>query len=425
MAKRRRGLLRDGHRICRQSWRICLNWAKMCIPFILNCIAMNLHEYQAKTLLQKYGIPVPRGQVISVAKQTPTVTSEIDSSAWVVKAQVHAGGRGKAGGVKVVKSTAEAQMVASELLGKTLVTYQNAPDGQPVNQVLIEETLPIARELYLSMLVDRSLERIVVVASSAGGMDIEEIAQVSPEKILQEVCSPLNGLVDYQARNLAFKLDLVGDQIAAFSRLLKGLYRLFKENDLALLEINPLIVTMDGKLFALDCKMSVDDNALYRQKALAEQRDWSQEDSKEAVAHHAGLNYIALNGNIGCMVNGAGLAMATMDLIKLHGGAPANFLDVGGGATAETVTKAFKIIMADPNVKAILVNIFGGIMRCDIIAEGIITAVKDVGMQIPVIVRLEGTNVELGKQMLQSSGLNIISADGLTDAAKQAVLSVA
>ena len=425
MAKRRRGLLRDGHRICRQSWRICLNWAKMCKPFILNCIAMNLHEYQAKTLLQKYGIPVPRGQVISVAKQTPTVTSEIDSPAWVVKAQVHAGGRGKAGGVKVVKSTAEAQMVASELLGKTLVTYQNAPDGQPVNQVLIEETLPIARELYLSMLVDRSLERIVVVASSAGGMDIEEIAQVSPEKILQEVCSPLNGLVDYQARNLAFKLDLVGDQIAAFSRLLKGLYRLFKENDLALLEINPLIVTTDGKLFALDCKMSVDDNALYRQKALAEQRDWSQEDSKEAVAHHAGLNYIALNGNIGCMVNGAGLAMATMDLIKLHGGAPANFLDVGGGATAETVTKAFKIIMADPNVKAILVNIFGGIMRCDIIAEGIITAVKDVGMQIPVIVRLEGTNVELGKQMLQSSGLNIISADGLTDAAKQAVLSVA
>ena len=425
MAKRRRGLLRDGHRICRQSWRICLNWAKMCIPFILNCIAMNLHEYQAKTLLQKYGIPVPRGQVISVAKQTPTVTSEIDSPAWVVKAQVHAGGRGKAGGVKVVKSTAEAQMVASELLGKTLVTYQNAPDGQPVNQVLIEETLPIARELYLSMLVDRSLERIVVVASSAGGMDIEEIAQVSPEKILQEVCSPLNGLVDYQARNLAFKLDLVGDQIAAFSRLLKGLYRLFKENDLALLEINPLIVTTDGKLFALDCKMSVDDNALYRQKALAEQRDWSQEDSKEAVAHHAGLNYIALNGNIGCMVNGAGLAIATMDLIKLHGGAPANFLDVGGGATAETVTKAFKIIMADPNVKAILVNIFGGIMRCDIIAEGIITAVKDVGMQIPVIVRLEGTNVELGKQMLQSSGLNIISADGLTDAAKQAVLSVA
>ena len=386
---------------------------------------MNLHEYQAKTLLQKYGIPVPRGQVVAVAKETAAVTSEIASGAWVVKAQVHAGGRGKAGGVKVVKSAVDAQTVAGELLGKTLVTYQNAPDGQPVNQVLIEETLPIARELYLSMLVDRSLERIVVVASVAGGMDIEEIAHASPEKILQEVCDPLNGLVDFQARNLAFKLELTGDQIGGFTKLLKGLYRLFKENDLALLEINPLIVTTDGKLYALDCKMSVDDNALYRQKTLAEQRDWSQEDSKEAIAHHAGLNYIALNGNIGCMVNGAGLAMATMDLIKLHGGAPANFLDVGGGATAETVAKAFKIILADSNVKAILVNIFGGIMRCDIIAEGIIAAVKEVGMQIPVIVRLEGTNVDLGKTMLQTSGLNIISAEGLTDAAQQAVKAVA
>ncbi len=386
---------------------------------------MNLHEYQAKTLLQKYNIPVPRGQVVSVAKDVPSAISELPNNSWVVKAQVHAGGRGKAGGVKVVKSASEAQAVASELLGKTLVTYQNAPDGQPVNQVLVEETLPIARELYLSMLVDRSLERVVVVASSAGGVDIEEIAHTSPEKILQEICDPLSGLVDYQARNLAFKLELQGEQIAAFSKLLKSLYRLFKENDLALLEINPLIVTDQGKIYALDCKMSLDDNALYRQKVLAEQRDWSQEDSKEADAHHAGINYIALNGNIGCMVNGAGLAMATMDLIKLHGGAPANFLDVGGGATAETVTKAFKIILADDNVKAILVNIFGGIMRCDIIAEGIITAVKDVGMQIPVIVRLEGTNVELGKQMLQNSGLNIISADGLTDAAKQAVKAVA
>jgi len=385
---------------------------------------MNLHEYQAKTLLQKYGVPVPRGQVVAAANEVAAATSEINSDAWVVKAQVHAGGRGKAGGVKVVKSATEAQNVATELLGKTLVTYQNAPEGQPVNQVLIEETLPIARELYLSMLVDRTLERVVVVASVAGGMDIEEIAQTSPEKILQEVCDPLNGLVDFQARNLAFKLNLSGDQISAFTKLLKGLYRLFKENDLSLLEINPLVVTTDGKLYALDCKMSVDDNALYRQKALAEQRDWSQEDSKEATAHHAGLNYIALNGNIGCMVNGAGLAMATMDLIKLHGGMPANFLDVGGGATAETVAKAFKIILADSNVKAILVNIFGGIMRCDIIAEGIITAVKEVGMQIPVIVRLEGTNVDLGKKMLQTSGLNIISAEGLTDAAQQAVNAV-
>lgn len=385
---------------------------------------MNLHEYQAKTLLQKYGIPIPRGQVISLAKETAAATSDIQAQAWVVKAQVHAGGRGKAGGVKVVNSPSEAKQVANELLGKTLVTYQNAPDGQPVNQVLIEETLPIARELYLSMLVDRSLERVVVVASSAGGMDIEEIAQTSPEKILQEVCDPLTGLVDYQARNLAFKLDLSGEQISAFSKMLKGLYRLFKENDLALLEINPFIVTTSGSLYALDCKMSIDDNALYRQKALAEQRDWSQEDSKEAIAHHAGINYIALNGNIGCMVNGAGLAMATMDLIKLHGGAPANFLDVGGGATAETVAKAFKIIIADANVKAILVNIFGGIMRCDIIAEGIINAVKEVGLTIPVIVRLEGTNVDLGKTMLKNSGLNIISADGLTDAAKQAVAAV-
>ena len=293
-----------------------------------------------------------------------------------------------------------------------------------MHQLLVEQTLPISRELYLSILVDRTLERVVMVASSAGGMDIEEIATLTPEKILEEVCDPLNGLVDYQARNLAFALDLEGDQIAAFTKLAKGLYKLFKENDLALLEINPLIVTADGKLFALDCKMSVDDNALYRQKTLAEQRDWSQDDEKEAEAHHAGLNYIALSGNIGCMVNGAGLAMATMDLIKLHGGAPANFLDVGGGATAETVAKAFKIILADSNVKAILVNIFGGIMRCDIIAEGIMTAVKEVGIEIPVVVRLEGTNVELGRKMLSESGLSIISAAGLTDAAKQAVAAV-
>ncbi|MEY3650912.1 MAG: succinyl-CoA synthetase, beta subunit [Pseudomonadota bacterium] len=385
---------------------------------------MNLHEFQAKQLLQRYGLAVPVGQVVQSAEAAAAATKEIAGNAWVVKAQVHAGGRGKAGGVKIVKSASEAKSVANNLLGKHLVTYQNAPDGQPVHQLLVEQTLPIARELYLSILVDRTLERVVMVASSAGGMDIEEVAATMPEKILQEVCDPLNGLVDYQARNLAFALDLVGDQIAAFTKLAKGLYKLFKENDLALLEINPLVVTTDGKLFALDCKMSVDDNALYRQKLLAEQRDWSQDDAKEAEAHHAGLNYIALNGNIGCMVNGAGLAMATMDLIKLHGGAPANFLDVGGGATAETVSKAFKIILADQNVQAILVNIFGGIMRCDIIAEGIITAVKDVGIQIPVVVRLEGTNVELGRKMLSESGLSIISAAGLTDAAKQAVAAV-
>ncbi len=385
---------------------------------------MNLHEFQAKQLLQRYGLAVPVGQVVQSAEAAAAATKEIAGDAWVVKAQVHAGGRGKAGGVKIVKSASEAKSVANNLLGKHLVTYQNAPDGQPVHQLLVEQTLPIARELYLSILVDRTLERVVMVASSAGGMDIEEVAATMPEKILQEVCDPLNGLVDYQARNLAFALNLVGDQIAVFTKLAKGLYKLFKENDLALLEINPLVVTTDGKLFALDCKMSVDDNALYRQKLLAEQRDWSQDDAKEAEAHHAGLNYIALNGNIGCMVNGAGLAMATMDLIKLHGGAPANFLDVGGGATAETVSKAFKIILADQNVQAILVNIFGGIMRCDIIAEGIITAVKEVGIKIPVVVRLEGTNVELGRKMLSESGLSIISAAGLTDAAKQAVAAV-
>jgi succinyl-CoA synthetase beta subunit len=382
---------------------------------------MNLHEFQAKQLLQNYNIPMPRGEAAASAEGAVLAAANIGGTAWVVKAQVHAGGRGKAGGVKVVQSAEEVGQVANALLGKPLVTYQNAPEGQPVNQVLVEQTLTIARELYLSLLVDRSLERVVVVASAAGGMEIEEIAQSDPDKILQEVCDPLNGLMDYQARNLAFALGLAGDQIGAFTRLLKSLYRLFKENDLALLEINPLIVTAEGALAALDCKMSIDDNALYRQKKLAEQRDWTQDDPKEAAAHAAGLNYIALSGNIGCMVNGAGLAMATMDMIKLHGGAPANFLDVGGGATAETVAKAFKIILADGNVKAILVNIFGGIMRCDIIAEGIMTAVKEVGIRIPVVVRLEGTNVELGRKMLKESGLSIISADGLTDAAQRVV----
>ncbi|HEU4709254.1 MAG TPA: ADP-forming succinate--CoA ligase subunit beta [Methylophilaceae bacterium] len=382
---------------------------------------MNLHEFQAKQLLQSYGIPIPRGEAVASPEAAMQAAKNIGGDAWVVKAQVHAGGRGKAGGVKIVQTPEDVGATSAGLLGKPLVTYQNAPDGQPVNQVLVEETLPIARELYLSLVVDRSLERVVVVASADGGMEIEEIARVAPHKILQEVCDPLNGLMDYQARNLTFALGLSGDQIGLFTRLLKSLYKMFRENDLAMLEINPLIVTAEGALTALDCKMSVDDNALYRQKKLAEQRDWSQDDAKEAAAHAAGLNYIALNGNIGCMVNGAGLAMATMDLIKLHGGEPANFLDVGGGATAETVAKAFKIILADSNVKAILVNIFGGIMRCDIIAEGIITAVKEVGIRSPVVVRLEGTNVELGRKMLSESGLSIISADGLTDAAKRAV----
>ena len=382
---------------------------------------MNLHEYQAKELLREYGITTPRGVVVENTLHTEVATHELGGNAWVVKAQIHAGGRGKAGGVKLVKSVDALRQAADALLGKSLVTDQNAPLGQHVSRVLIEETLAIARELYVSLLVDRESERITVVASSAGGMEIEEVARLAPEKILREHCDPLLGLQDFQCRNLAFALDLSGPQIAALTQLLQQAYRLFLRCDLSLLEINPLVVTAAGHLVALDCKMSVDDNALYRQPVLADKRDDSQSDAKDAAAHAAGLNYIALAGNIGCMVNGAGLAMATMDLIKLHGGLPANFLDVGGGASAETVTKAFKIILADPNVKAILVNIFGGIMRCDIIAEGIIKAVQEVGVKLPAIVRLEGTNVELGRKMLAESGLKIVSAENLTDAAKLAV----
>ncbi len=382
---------------------------------------MNLHEYQAKELLREYAITTPRGVVIENTLHAEVATNELGGSAWVVKAQIHAGGRGKAGGVKLVKSVDDLRHAADALLGKPLVTYQNAPHGQVVSKVLIEETLPIARELYLSMLVDRESERVAVVASSAGGMDIEEVARTAPEKIVRELCDPLLGLQDFQCRNIAFALGLEGKQIGEMTKLLTSAYRLFMRNDLSLLEINPLIVTSEGHLVALDCKISVDDNALYRQKLLADKRDPSQDDPKEAAAHAVGLNYIALSGNIGCMVNGAGLAMATMDLIKLHGGMPANFLDVGGGATAETVAKAFKIILADSNVRAILVNIFGGIMRCDIIAEGIIQAVKEVGVQVPVVVRLEGTNVDLGRKMLAESGLKITSAPSLTEAAKMAV----
>ena len=382
---------------------------------------MNLHEYQAKEVLREYGITTPHGVVIENTLHAEVATNELGGSQWVVKAQIHAGGRGKAGGVKLVKSVDALRAAADALLGKSLVTYQNAPHGQIVSRVLVEETLSIARELYLSFLVDRESERIAVIASPSGGMDIEEVARATPEKILRETCDPLMGLQDFQCRNLAFALGLSGKQITGMTQLLLNAYRLFLQRDLSMLEINPLVITAAGAIVALDCKMIVDDNALYRQPLLADKRDVSQDDAKEAAAHAAGLNYIALAGNIGCMVNGAGLAMATMDLIKLHGGMPANFLDVGGGATAETVAKAFKIILADHNVKAILVNIFGGIMRCDIIAEGIIKAVQEVGVKLPVIVRLEGTNVELGRKMLAESGLKIVSAESLTDAAKLAV----
>jgi len=378
---------------------------------------MNLHEYQAKQLIAKYGISVPKGIAIKSPDELNQSIAQLNSSVYVIKAQIHAGGRGKAGGVKIVTSKKEAAEVVNSLLHKKLVTYQNKPDGQPVDTLLIEESCDIEKELYFSILVDRQSEKIVVIASSAGGMEIEEISKNNPEKIIKETCSPINGLMDYQSRNIAFALGLPNEMINDFVKFARSAFKSFIENNLALLEINPLVIDSHKKIIALDCKINVDDNALYKQKTLAELRDWSQNDSKEAEAFAAGLNYIALNGNIGCMVNGAGLAMATMDLIKLCGGEPANFLDVGGGATAETVAKAFKIILDDKNVQVVLVNIFGGIMRCDIIAEGIIAAIKEVGIKIPIVVRLEGTNVDLGKKLLQTSGLNIKAANTLTEAA--------
>ena len=378
---------------------------------------MNLHEYQAKQLIAKYGISVPKGIAIKSPDELDQSIAQLDSSAYVIKAQIHAGGRGKAGGVKIVTSKKEASEVVNSLLHKKLVTYQNKPDGQPIDTLLIEESCDIEKELYFSILVDRQSEKIVIIASSAGGMEIEEISKNNPEKIIKETCSPINGLMDYQSRNIAFALGLPNEMINDFVKFARSAFKSFIENNLALLEINPLVIDSHKKIIALDCKINVDDNALYKQKTLAELRDWSQNDSKEAEAFAAGLNYIALNGNIGCMVNGAGLAMATMDLIKLCGGEPANFLDVGGGATAETVAKAFKIILDDKNVQVVLVNIFGGIMRCDIIAEGIIAAIKEVGIKIPIVVRLEGTNVDLGKKLLQTSGLNIKAANTLTEAA--------
>ena len=382
---------------------------------------MNLHEYQAKAVLRDYGVLTPRGAVIQNAATCTDAIDQLGGLPAVVKAQIHAGGRGKAGGVKLCRTAEEVSAFAAGLLGSRLTTYQNAPDGQPVNTLLIEETLPIARELYLSITVDRAAERIGLVASASGGMDIEEVARTEPEKILKAWVDPITGLLDYQGRDLAFGLGLAGEQIGAFVKLVKTLYRVFMEKDLSLLEINPLVVTEDGRIVPLDCKMSVDDNALYRQKALAEQADMSQIDAKEAEAHAHNVNYIALNGNIGCMVNGAGLAMATMDLIQLSGGSPANFLDVGGGATAQSVAQAFQIILADANVKSVLINIFGGIVRCDLIAEGIIQAVRDVGVKVPVIVRLEGTNAAQGRESLANSGLAILAANDLTDAARLAV----
>ncbi|MCO6414242.1 MAG: ADP-forming succinate--CoA ligase subunit beta [Thiogranum sp.] len=385
---------------------------------------MHLHEYQAKQLFSEYGIPVPDRRMIESLQDAAAAAKALGGERWVVKAQVHAGGRGKAGGVQLVDSPQAAEQVADRLLGSRLVTRQTGEPGLPVHRLLIESTVTIERELYLSLVVDRARERVMVMASASGGMDIEEVAAGNPEAILLEAIHPSVGLQGYQCRNLAFGLGLAGDQIKTFSRLLGGLYRLFDQKDASLVEINPLVVTADGDLLALDAKLDLDDNALYRHPETADLRDPTQEDDKERSAREHGLNYITLDGNIACMVNGAGLAMATMDLIKLHGGEPANFLDVGGGATAERVAEAFKLILSDSKVKAILVNIFGGIVRCDLIAEGVIQAVQEVHVTLPVVVRLEGTNVDKGKALLATSGLNIITADGLTDAAEKAVGAV-
>ncbi len=382
---------------------------------------MNLHEYQAKELFREFGVATPRGIKATSPREAVDAAKELGGSVWVVKAQVHAGGRGKAGGVKLARSFQEVEELAGQMLGSTLKTIQTGDKGLPIHSVLVEEGLDIVNELYLSLLVDRSRRRITFIGSSEGGMDIEEVAAKTPEKIINIAVDPVTGLMPYQARQLGFAMGLNKNEVGHLVKVMTGLYHLFTQRDASLVEINPLIVTGNGKLLALDGKLNLDDNALYRHKDLAEMRDPTQEDEREHIAHEIGLNYVALDGNIGCMVNGAGLAMATMDIVKLHGGDPANFLDVGGGATAERVAKAFKLILSGANIKAILVNIFGGIVRCDLIAEGIIAAVKDVGLKIPVVVRLQGTNVEAGRKMLAESGMNIIAADDLTDAAKQAV----
>ena len=382
---------------------------------------MNLHEYQAKQLFAEYGLPVSTGIAVDNGPDAKAAAEKIGGDKWVVKAQVHAGGRGKAGGVRLVDSPAEAQFFAEEWLGKNLVTYQTDANGQPVSKILVESCTDIAQELYLGAVVDRATRRIVFMASTEGGVEIEKVAEETPEKILKAIIDPMTGAQPFQGRDLAFRLGLNSEQVKQFTKLFLGLAKLFEDFDLALLEINPLVITDQGNLHCLDGKINIDSNAMYRQPKLKEMHDPSQEDAREAHAAEWELNYVALDGNIGCMVNGAGLAMGTMDIVQLHGGSPANFLDVGGGATKERVTEAFKIILSDTNLKAVLVNIFGGIVRCDLIAEGIIGAVHEVGVEVPVVVRLEGNNAELGRQVLSDSGLNIIAATSLTDAAEKVV----
>jgi len=385
---------------------------------------MNLHEYQAKRLFKEYGLPVPEGVVCKSARATVNAAATLGGDKWIVKCQVHAGGRGKSGGVELAKSIEDLSAFAHKWLGKNLVTYQTDEHGQPVNKLLVESCCDIANELYLGAVIDRSAQRITFMASTKGGVEIEKVAEETPELIHTAMIDPLVGAQAYQGRELAFKLGLSAKQIGQFTTLFLSLAQIFEEKDLALLEINPLVITADDDLICLDGKVSVDPNAMYRQKALFDRNDASQSDDRERHAAQRGLNYVALEGNIGCMVNGAGLAMGTMDIVQLHGGKPANFLDVGGSATKNSVKEAFKIILSDEKVEAVLVNIFGGIVRCDLIANGVIRAVEEVGVSIPVIVRLEGNNAELGRKILAESGLNIISATSLQDAAEQSVKAV-
>jgi succinyl-CoA synthetase beta subunit len=382
---------------------------------------MNLHEYQAKQLFAEYGLPVSKGVAVDTAEEAVAAAKKIGGDKWVIKAQVHAGGRGKAGGVKLVSSDDEILEFANRLIGTNLVTFQTDEKGQPVSKIYVETCTDIERELYLGAVIDRSTQRVTFMASTEGGVEIEKVAEETPERILRATIDPMTGASPYQGRDIAFQLGLKGKQVNQFANVFMGLAKLFDECDIALIEINPLVVTADGDIHCLDAKLSIDGNALYRQKSIGEMRDHSQEDERENQASEFNLNYVALEGNIGCMVNGAGLAMGTMDLVKLHGGQPANFLDVGGGATKEAVSEAFKIILSDEGVKAVLINIFGGIVRCDIIAEGIIGAVKDVGVTVPVVVRFEGNNAALGVETLAESDVDIIAATSLTDAVEQAV----
>ncbi len=384
---------------------------------------MNIHEYQAKSLLKSYGVSVPKGGVAFTPQEAHTIAETLRGP-WVIKAQIHAGGRGKGGGVKIAQSLEEVGLIASSILGMTLVTPQTGEEGKLVKKIYVEEGCSIHHEFYVSLLVDRSSSRLMFLASTEGGMDIEEVASTHPDKIIRTTLDPVSGFQQFQARKLAYGLGLKGDQVKEFTRLAKGLYDTFIQLDASLIEINPLVVTKDGKIFALDAKMSFDDNALYRHPEVVALRDLDEEDPMEYEAFQHDLSYIKLSGNIGCMVNGAGLAMATLDIIKLYGGNPANFLDVGGGATRERVTEAFKIILSDPHVKGVFVNIFGGIMRCDIIAEGIVAAVKEVSLSIPLVVRLEGTHRDLGRDIFAQSGLPIISINSLSDAAKRIVEEV-